>query len=99
MRNLVCASLQVYGKAPSARLPHILPAPALNGRDDNPDRYTCSLAAGLPHFAEGMWRSWGRDTFIALRGCLILTDRFEVRRLFSSAIGPANQSGQSALAD
>ncbi|KAH9282146.1 Glycogen debranching enzyme [Echinococcus granulosus] len=77
VRNLVTASLQLYGKAPNVRLPPVLPAPSLSGRDDDPDRYISSLAAGLPHFAEGMWRNWGRDTFIALRGCLILTDRFE----------------------
>lgn len=76
--NLVAASVQLYGKAPNATLPTIMPAPALQGSNDNPDRYTCSLAAGLPHFAEGMWRNWGRDTFIALRGCLLLTERFEV---------------------
>ena len=34
-----------------------------------------SLCAGLPHFAEGIWRCWGRDTLISLRGSLLLPGR------------------------
>ncbi|KAE9549903.1 hypothetical protein FO519_006887 [Halicephalobus sp. NKZ332] len=60
------------GKFVYSRLPPI-PNPSLGPNDDEPN----SLSAGLPHFSEGIWRNWGRDTFISLPGILISTGRFE----------------------
>ncbi|CAH8497026.1 unnamed protein product [Dicrocoelium dendriticum] len=80
IKRLAVASNQFYGFIGNCLLPG--PAPLVESiippelaSKSNPTY--CSLAAGLPHFAEGMWRCWGRDTFISLRGCLLITERFE----------------------
>ncbi|THV06230.1 glycoside hydrolase family 13 protein [Dendrothele bispora CBS 962.96] len=62
-QSLALCAVQMHGLVKSASL--------------NPDRATPSLAAGLPHFAAGWARCWGRDVFISLRGLFLTTGEFE----------------------
>ena len=71
MRFLALGSVQFVGSSRSAPLPpHHPTAP----------KSLPSMAAGLPHFTTGPMRCWGRDTFIAFRGLLLVTQRYELAR-------------------
>ena len=85
VQRLALGSVQMFGMSRSAILPSPLPGVTIAG----------SLAAGLPHFSTGFMRCWGRDTFVALRGLLLSTSRYEDARLVLSGWGTCFQSAFS----
>ena len=70
IQSLALASVQLVGISKSAKLPNTL----VNGLSND---HLLSIAAGLPFFSHGIMRNWGRDTFISLKGLLLLTNRLD----------------------
>ncbi|XP_029313638.1 glycogen debranching enzyme-like [Cottoperca gobio] len=93
VKQLSLGSVQMCGVDHSWALPTISPqlkdVPFHLSEVTNQEEQCCeSLAAGLPHFCAGVFRCWGRDTFISLRGLLLLTGRhLEARTIILACAG------------
>ena len=100
VRALAQSSIQLISIVPNARLPLLSPNIRQPRPQEEIDQLTLeriqqcpSLAAGFPHFGAGIWRNWGRDTFISLRGLLLLTGRYEEARYLILSYGGCLRHG------
>jgi glycogen debranching enzyme len=97
--DLELTAYQVLGNIKNTcLLPRPYPLPLTNALQQTPVTSArgiegLSLAAGLPHFATGFMRCWGRDIFIALRGLLMLTQNYETARMHILAFGSTTRHG------
>ncbi|KAI4898069.1 hypothetical protein NFI96_018072 [Prochilodus magdalenae] len=93
VKQLALGSVQMCGVGRVPTLPPLSPTlenvpHRLNPTTKQEEQCCVSVAAGLPHFSSGIFRCWGRDTFIALRGLLLITGRhIEARNIILAFAG------------
>ena len=80
VRYLSVGSVQMCGLTNSSSLPPVSPQALVKYGVKGSWFILLTMAAGLPHFSTGFMRCWGRDTFISMRGLLLVTGRFEAAR-------------------
>ncbi|XP_015794828.1 glycogen debranching enzyme-like [Tetranychus urticae] len=84
-KSLIFGSIALIGFNQTSPLPPLSsdisePKPQIVVLGGIPRPQVPTIAAGLPHFASGYMRNWGRDTFIAFRGILLIPGRFNEAR-------------------
>ncbi|KAG7524665.1 glycogen debranching enzyme-like isoform X2 [Solea senegalensis] len=89
VKQLALVSVQMCSVSPSWAPPTLSPhTPSSDEVTNHEDQHCVSLAAGFPHFCAGTFRCWGRETFISLRGLLLLTGRhLEARNIILTFAG------------
>ncbi|KAM4640780.1 glycogen debranching enzyme isoform 2-T4 [Discoglossus pictus] len=93
VKHLALGSVQMCGVGRFPALPVVSPSLKdvpyrVNSITQEKEQCCPSLAAGLPHFSSGIFRCWGRDTFISLRGLLLVTGRHtEARNIILAFAG------------
>ncbi|XP_061661978.1 glycogen debranching enzyme-like [Syngnathoides biaculeatus] len=93
VRHLALGSLQMCGVGRYPGLPSLSVKIAnvpycVSSITGQKEQCCVTVAAGLPHFCTGIFRCWGRDTFIALRGLMLLTGRHtEARNIILAFAG------------
>lgn len=95
-KSIALGSVQFIAISGSADLPKLSPniqPPKPSVLTSNADLHCPTMSAGLPHFSTGYMRCWGRDTFIALRGLLLLTGRYDEARYIILGFGACLRHG------
>uniref|UniRef100_A0A671PSY8 Glycogen debranching enzyme n=1 Tax=Sinocyclocheilus anshuiensis TaxID=1608454 RepID=A0A671PSY8_9TELE len=93
VKLLALGSVQMCAVGHFPALPPLSPALSdvpyrVNEITKQKEQRCVSMAAGLPHFSAGIFRCWGRDTFIALRGLMLVTGRhMEARNIILTFAG------------
>uniref|UniRef100_A0A8C1XPJ8 Glycogen debranching enzyme n=1 Tax=Cyprinus carpio TaxID=7962 RepID=A0A8C1XPJ8_CYPCA len=93
VKLLALGSVQMCAVGRFPALPPLSPALSdvpyrVNEITKQKEQCCVSMAAGLPHFSAGIFRCWGRDTFIALRGLMLVTGRhMEARNIILAFAG------------
>uniref|UniRef100_A0A5S6QS88 4-alpha-glucanotransferase n=1 Tax=Trichuris muris TaxID=70415 RepID=A0A5S6QS88_TRIMR len=98
VRALAISSLMFCGSVSSGKLPE-LSSYVQSPKQEVPavpveSNQMTTIAAGIPNYAAGLQRNWSRDTFIALRGLLLIPGRYSEARYIILSYSGLVKNGQ-----